>query len=645
MRTKYNDQYERFVHGYRSNIEKYLSDELEFLLASSSLQYRSCDFEKTYISNPEVEDFLTPLLKPIKTDRVRYLTGLTGSGKSTILRHIFFKDGESVSIQGSNLIICFSFDNITDSYIRDYFANTIHGVAEMIEESFCISKVNDAAEDFYKYVRKTRLDFSQSGPKFPVPSNEAKLSFYASEHPLPFSTSRLKFYLNQEECLIDNIILIVDDLEGLIIGEDEDADAASELLPVKLLLELITCLENNRSPRKWDVNAVISCRHYVYRLMSSTYITDETTYTKALMSYSGGQSCDLYNPPNIHDILEKRFRNLKPADDKKWELAYNISMFILFDIESKLGDLIMALRLNNIRDSLLGLKQLLYNKYWIQRDYPEPVSGAFRIDDVKQYNVNIPTLIRALGMGESTVYASYDSCLPNLLANEYEEMSDLFTILTLKHFIVACNGKKMKWSSSFSIKKFLEITGEIFDTKENSFYHDGFQVAVTNLIHHRLLLRSMDQIQNDTKGLTLEKAKAVESIYVSDSAVLLWNYMSDNSVLFEMFIDDIWMDNSGRKEKRMFRGFDEDNFKACIEYLDHLIDLESVLYSHAKNLGKGRLYLDCFGRDPVCSWLIKGLRKSLFNFYHDCRSESEHYVSYCETRLDRLDKKIQSILG
>ena len=155
------------------------------------------------------------------------------------------------------------------------------------------------------------------------------------------------------------------------------------------------------------------------------------------------------------------------------------------------------------------------------------------------------------------------------------------------------------------------------ETIEPSDFSKKFKKALHFLITNRLLLRSYCQEQYDNKSLNDNEIDLIEKVYLPRLAITLWDYIGKTSVFFEMFIDDIWMDNSLRcKEKDVFRGFDFDNYDICISYLSELIDKEKRIYTRAVNIdGTGDQYKKYFGEEPVCKQLLKGLKRSLDAYF------------------------------
>lgn len=617
-----------------NNIEKYLREEIDFLLAPSANQLNGVDFNDIYIPMPAAEKFLSSVLSHSKADKILYLTGLTGSGKSMILKKVFQCHNMSPQIQNNTLIIPFSFDgfyNGTDSSvlkidksIEETFQNMLDCACQHIENTFDdIKRVQGNEEEFLKFVKSTRGDYVQIPDTWPRPTVNERMKHFMSKNPIPFHTSILKFYLNQENCPINNIVILIDDVEG--VGEK------SELIPIKIAYKILTCLENTPRTKKWSSHLVIGCRNYVYRLIIEN---NETIEHQQIETYPEAEGFHIEDGPTISEIVTKRYTAISDKDKStKWKTALDIVLELISGIDIAIGDFILNLKIRNMRKALSVTKHIVFNKQWIQRDYIEDTSGAFTIDSVKDYNITQATLIRAIGMGESLFYHSDISDIPNVMYNENER--NLYPLLILKYCLKNKVNKYATWSDSIKLSYLYDSIQQIFGHDSSHFLK--FKESAEYLILKRLLLRSIDQLQNNAMPVNVNNVGDIMEVYISNASVDIWDFLGKNSVIFEMYTDDIWMDNSQRPTtKKRFRGFDLDNYSAALDYMDVLVDKEITIRNHAQNLGNLEKYELLFGNDWVCEHLIKGLTNSLKAFYKEEAAEQPSME-----RIQALQKKIQ----
>lgn len=617
--TRYNLNFPIPVNSQygNNNIEKYLKNEIDFLLAPSADQLNGVEFEDVYISNPSAEKFLSSALTYSQSDKVLYLTGLTGSGKSMILKHVFKYHGMAPIVHDKSLIVPFSFDNfpsnttnldVDENGIKNVYINMLSSACELIEKLYPNLKiVYNNEKEFLDIVAESRSDYTQIINAWPRPNTKERIKHFMNENPIPFNTAILKYYLNQKECPINNIVFLVDDIEGA--GENQ------ELIPIKTAYRIITCLENTPKTKDWSVQLIISCRNYVYRLIIDRSFSVER---QRIETYTEAENHHLEKAPSITDIVKKRYQAISKKDkNEKWKTALDTVLAIMFKIDSQIGEFILNLKIRNIRKALALTKRIVYNKQWIQRDYIEEAAGAFTIDSVKDYDITTATLIRAIGMGESLIYSSNISDIPNVMFNENE--TDLYPLLVLKYCLHfrSNDNKYADWNDTIDLCAFYNKIAQVFG--DNSTLHKPlFVMATQYLILNRLLLRSIDQLQNNAMPVNEKNVHEITKVYISNAAVDMWELLSKNSVLFEMYMDDIWLDNSNRPvSKKKFRGFDLDNFNMTVIYLEKLIDKENQLKNHAQNLGTLDEYNSLFGKKSICQHLLTGLLNSLNAFYKD----------------------------
>lgn len=633
------------VHG--SHIQNFLEDEVRYLLAPAADELNDLDFEKTYIPNPLMEEKFEKCLTYSPYNKTIVLTGLTGSGKSTLLHHVFKSHGMIPHIMGESLIIPFNFNYAVYSNVTSLFSRNMEAACGCLVEKFPkLKHIDNHSEEFFDFILIHRPDILHVKQIYPSPSKIECLQHLCENDPLAFFCCALKFYLNQADiCSVRNVVVIIDDIEGIRLDVELPSDIPREVIPIKMVLEMMQCLQNKKgAPSYWSINVVIACRHYVYRLVRSTPYSVERNYLQQLEAYPVFTQYDMQGGPKISDIIDTRFKALSESGrrDEKWTTAVNVTRELIQHFNHDIGNLIEHLTLQNYRDAFFRYRELVFNKEWIQRDAPIRTSGAFSIDDIRQYKVNMASTIRALGMNESRVYNSGESIIPNLLHNSPDMNDDLFVLLAIKFFLEYTAYREVLWENHIRVSQFKSTVHKIFKSDE---YDLCFKSALEYLLIHRLLLRSMDQEQRDNSGLTMKDIEQIEYVYPSNLALTLWKHMGMNSVLFEMYIDDIWLEDDNRPLRRSpFRGFDKDNYAMCLTYLKKLIKKERDVYIVACNESETDAFKQAFGTDPICLNLLNGLEASITNFFRTPDYELEGLISEWMVELRCMREECKKII-
>ena len=661
MKTKFNEKFDsrpNQTEDHGSNIQNYLESEISTLLTPAVFQMSQIEFSDLYISNPEYEKALEKYTRHTHTNNICFVEGLTGVGKTMLVRHVFDIHAKRGFIYNNNLVIPLSFDHALYGGVEAMFTNMVGKAYKRLEKHFeGLKHIDDDPTEFYDFIEKFREDLIPVSHKTP----EEQLEELEKCKPLAHHACALKYYLNQDACTIDNVIIVVDDIEGIRPDNDdisveerssnyEDEQLCAELLPIKMTLELTECMQNTGKV-KWSLNTIICCRHYVSRMIKTCpYSMDKPIpLIQSLQAYAPCTRLSIEKAPPLIDIIRKRYEALinsdAGSDEDKWEKALEIVIQILERVDNQMSDFILDLTLRNNREAMRWLKQVIYNKRWIQRDEADN-NGAFEISDLRQYRVTQASIIRALGMNESTVYNSSSSIIPNLLFNgdsPYDEM-DMFPLLTLKYFVNKEKTQRISWDKAYRISDFMDIVHKLFKAPK---YDDFFRKSLNYLLSKRLLLRSYDQDQFDNRSLNNSDLTTIEYVYISRLASNLWQRLSKTSVFFEMFIDDIWIEHdirnlNGRANRTAFRGFDSKNYEMCLRHLESMIYAEKSIYLQAVNAGvlahnRSRERERFFGNQPVCSQLLAGLENSLRIYYRlDSRLSDAWELSYADENEKRV---------
>lgn len=662
MKTKYNNKFsttDNRTDQHGSYIQNFLEDEIDFLLAPSVNQISRVPFEKIFIANEAIEDIEKELKKYTRhsrKDKTCIIEGLTGSGKTMLVRHVFGVHRQVVDIKENSLIIPFSFDSTLYSNVSNTFVRMVHAACDRLTSNFPrLVHVDNDSESFYAFIESNRQDLLYFSDKYPSPSKIEQLQALLESKPLAFYCCALKYYLSQvDRCTIDNVIVVVDDIEGIRLEDDDKRDIQHELLPIKMVLELIECLQHRgENITHWSLSTVICCRHYVSRMMRTLpfSLDNATSYSQKLESYATCERHDLNNPPPIMDIIRKRYDAICAIESdhsEKWTTAMQVVMELLERVDNRISEFILNLTLGNIREAMKWIKRLVLNRRWIQRDCATKHPGAFEISDLKQFNVTPAALIRSIGMNEGYVYNSTESVIPNLLQNEPDSEMDLFPLLTLKHFLERSQYNEMSWDASIRVSHFEESVSRLFQSETYSIY---FKKSLHYLLSSRLLLRSYDQDQTDNHALSKEDLDEIECVYVAKLAPDLWARLGQTSVFLEMFMDDIWLaDERREKERQEYRGFDVVNFEVCLNYMPKLIEDEKKIYSQAYNAQKKAgisntriTFEKLFGGNPICVHLLNGFERSINAYYRQSNPVESVMVERWRAIIHRLRKDCDTI--
>lgn len=589
-------------------IKTYFGSDIGRILMPSSRSLQNCEIP--YVSHQEAEDVLKDCMKgDFFKDKSLVFTGLTGSGKTTILRHVFGleKNANMSVIQEDALIIPIDF-NRSQSSGQDAILSGLRSAIQKIVDMYRIDYPDVENKKFYEYIDSRRSDLLFLNPKHNRSTlYQERLNTFLEKMPIAFASFQLQYSMDQEMCNLKLVVLIVDNIEAFTESGAKNARIRC-LEPLIKAFKLADCIDQRGEVTDWCFNMIIACRHHIWRIMKGEFM-DNTQENVLLQSYvTTERPYDLANPVKINSIIKKREEvfSRKQRDVQKWNDAVKVVNTVLQTMENSIGDFILQLELKDFRKSMSKMQELILHK-GLQKKSDEEIMGAFQIDSVEQFDLTRVNLIKVIGLGDKKYYADSNSIIPNLLFNSQDIGMELYPLLTLKYFLVQCNFKEPAWDMPVSVTTFREKMKTIFQY-EDSVLNCRFENSIRYLIRHRLLLRSADQPQNEVPGLSSDDIKKVEYVYVSGAAVKLWEELGKSSALFQLFLDDIWLD-----EDSDYFEDDGNDIEHCVKYLKILHQIEQEIYNRAQNLSfkAAKDYIKEFGSTPICKQLVDGLIASL----------------------------------
>ncbi len=594
----------RNTNGY---IKKYFGPDISTILVPSIKSIQNCPIP--YVNHQEAETVLRDfLIKNSLIDKSIAFTGLKGSGKTTIVRHVFdIEDNSNKSkIIGSTIVIPLDFNRSQPS-AQIAVLSSLRSAVRLLCRTFGIDEPNTSNEEFYTFVEGQRDGFLDLDPETDMDTpHNIVLKTFLQLLPEAYASCQLQYVLNSEKCNIDLVLLVIDNVEGFA-GTGEDR--SKYLNPVIEALHLRDCISQRQQPTKWSFNLVIVCRHYIVRLIKGE--EDENGIETPLLEsfFTSVNTYDLQKPVKIQQIVDVRdqvfSRNQK---SERWKTSVDVVKKVLAKMEGTIGDFVLQMELKDIRSSLEEMTTLILHN-GLQKKTEEEINnspGSFQIDSPAQFDLSRINLIRTLAIGNKTFYSG-TGLIPNLLYNKREEYLELYPLLTLKYFLKKCDYEEPAWDNSCSITTFYQTMKDVFAFDDEQIKR-LFMEPVSYFLKHRILLRSADQQQDEVPGLTHSEILKIESVYVSGAAVSLWKEMYNSSALFQLYMDDIYVDT----DSDYLTPFGND-IEHCFEYLKYLRDKEERIFNIVSNqsIAKINKYIQCFGNTSICEYLAHGLSSSL----------------------------------
>lgn len=624
-----------------SNIYKAYRREVELLTVPSLYDMNIPNYMDCYVKleqHKQIEKYL----ESEGPNNLVYLTGVTGSGKTTLLKAALKHKNNNIVFRGNTIIIAFAWKAAEKAKqnsarnIERHYANFLLGCVEKISENFSIKKYNDEPTEFLNYISNCDLDFySQSQSR-----GKKKILELSRENPLKLAVFALRFIVTKSP--INNIIFLFDELEEA--GKDVKGQALeTKIIEVAYSIKHYSTLleDDEKSSIDFRFSVIISCRHYVYRMITQKkQESNNEFWTRVNAEAHSEMMIDLSNPPSILSLLEYRKNPVRMTiKSEKGKEEFDEIFTIIKDVVAQCGNVIMGLAIGNIRDAFKYIQYLIFNKRWLQRK--ESVNGAFSISASKEdYNLTLPSYLRAIGLRENVVY-SRASIIPNLLDNT-EGKGDLTVLIVLSFFINKQNDPNLRsdFYSQFDLNtEFYSLIEKIFPNNK-----DAMCKSLNYLLRSRIILRSSHCCQEDSADdpcLEDEPGKW-QYVFLAKQATILWDLLTQNSILFELFVDDVMLSNCVQSRNdlanRCFLQFNALAFKECTNYLLHLIDVENNMLEKLQANSCLEEYRDNFGAISICRHLYSGLKKSFDTYFRE-RDDSKEYKDLSK-RLNEVVEKL-----
>ena len=608
-------------------IKKYFGDDIDLLLSESDRVFRVD--ASPYVRHERAEEFLDAYRRPNwDTDRITLFTGLTGSGKSTILRNYFGFGIEShikPKIDESTRTVLIPVDfNRSHKSAKDVILGNLGYAMELVQKRYDLKYPRPDNEDFYQYVDVVRPDLLRLAPNYTSLTHTERLNEAAIINNELLNSCRFQYVMEQAEEL-DHVLLLIDDVE--MVGDPVEV--------VMQALQVVECFLGRDSDSRFMFDIILSCRHHVWRMMNERNMDDDPQKPR-LQSYFTTDDFDLYDPVDIKAIVDRRQEIIRKrrANPERWDAAAQAVKTILFYAGNNVGTLVQELMLKNNRSSFGRLKELVKNPGLQIEPSIDMEPGSFHLDSVHDFDLSRVNLIRQFGLRNWTYYASDHSDIPNLLYNlpETDRKIELYPLLTLKYFLKLSGYTPQNWEVGYQVSHFMRRMKTVFGIKEDSVYDETFGRSVRYLIKNRMLLRSKDQDQIELEELRTEAGqRRVQLVYVSGAAHELWNELANSSALFQLFIDDIWLPN----DSDYFED-EGNNIEHCVEYLTHLWEIEQRIYHKSGNIHHDDEYRRLFGKVPVCRWLLTGLKNSLQNIINSADVGTGERKRSAEITMERV---------
>lgn len=579
---------------------------------------------------------------------MKYLVGLSGMGKTTLLRNYFRITDRDVKIEDNKIIIYISLyyadmsvDNphkSVENEIVKYFARTVRVL--LTENSELVGDEDIFWEGLYDFIEKNKPTLLESERITPssfflseikdgitLKRKHQRLNDICSTKPIEYYSSFIKYILMLLPTKY-NIVILYDDIES--------KERVFHRPFVEIARHVHSCF-NAIEDKERTVKTIVTLRAYTFR---SNIERQSDARREAIRNNTILKK----DAVKLHDIFEVRFKEIEEIEqtenNSKDINNYREAKRQLSYVEQRLNnigsDLIYNLANYDLCNAMLLYCQVLTNVEWIASGESEK-SGGFRVNN-ENYQLTAENIIYAIANGNSKEYVdNNDNYIPNLLKND-KEGTDLIGLYIIYYL------KNKQCTSVYGVnyvegeKILSDIMGLFVSNSDSEARIDNWRYKILCVLEHLydsgILLRSLYDIEDTADTQIERKYSNTFKLYLAPRGVCLYNLLSRNAVLLELYRDDIYT-NLYNNDKMTYELKTKDLFVYLMDYLDELFEIEKRnIGSATSNLEK---YQELLGSEFITVILLEGIVRNLGAYFKEKGNDYEEIME----RVYKLRDKMQ----
>lgn len=572
---------------------------------------------------------------------IKYLVGFTGMGKTTLLRNYFHIIDRDALLQDNRIIIYISFyySNLSadspQQSVEGEIVKYLLRALRLITRKEGVRVDSDFWNNVYAYIDRNKPTILEQDDFIPgnnwednitAPSSEEKkriLKLLCRENPIEYYSCVLKYVMSLSNG-IRKIIFIYDDIES--------KEGIYHRPIVEVARHLHSCFSAICN-EDYVVKTLVSLRAYTFRsnidrqLEARRECIENNTILKK-------------ETVKLHDIFQSRYDVISKKEnymsDGFREAKKELDL-IEEEIYRNFGDIIYRLANCNLCNAMLMFCNIMVNKKWISKKETD-YNGAFKVNH-EEYRLTAENVFYAIACGnESCYFGDRNNFLPNILYN-YKEGSDLLCLYVIRYMIKK-EATDLYGETYIEGKQILNDILSVFidrdaPTTRSEDLKSKLLLIIEYMHNNGILLRSIYDIEDIAEERIEHKYKDTYLMYLSPRGKCLYEMLSVNALLFELYRDDIYTDldkNDVLTEDMCTR-----------DVMKYLLDYISVLFQYEKNyIGSATRcldkYIDYFGSEFITVPLLEGVTKNIKAYYPDRGSDYEYLYSAVQSQIKQMEE-------
>ena len=539
-------------------------------------------------------------------DAIIPILGYVGMGK-TFLMHYCIQKGFNYKgslknrsfilhdMEGDSLCIYASYDACADNG-QDVgrLASKLATASEVVIEKMGIldntreekERISKEVAEFIKSNKPELLQLYAESPDDSIVENAKSL--YKNKKSA-YEAEKLKWILTSRDTNIKSIILILDDIEGL--------RSQTEYEVIDAYLTMYDCLRNvdkKNTELPYKVKLFICMRERTYNEIRKVPTFNTHRLDNPLYISSGIQ---------LHEIFIRRFNDIvnerKILDDIEKKDTWKDAKEILEELSQKLNwllsDVVLQLCNFNICDAIQLFVSILSNRQWTQKN--ERVQECFKIEKY-QFFLSIASCFKVMAMRNSTIY--YNKYEVSNLFYDNDNVGYCLPIYILLMLRDTDGNKELTLEEiQENFANVLNLSGDVESKKIKH-----IQKVIKYFVEEEILFEKV-----------VKRSETKIKYYIAPKGRVLLQYFFENTILLEIFRDDLYLDDTNHDVKCSNDINRDDLFKDTIQLIEDISEEEVKYWNSSKANDTLDIYYKLWRNERISLKLISAMKKSLFNYY------------------------------
>lgn len=559
-----------------------------------------------------IEDRVVSVLDNF-SDSIVPILGYMGMGKTYLMHYCIRK---KYNIHGLIKNMSFVVDDGTNKSVVIYVSYDAHKM-DKIEDGRLAGKLAAASSVILKglkidndtkggkraisknvaeYIRQNKPELLEAN----APSTDAldieKAESLYNKNQLAYEQEKLKWLLTKKATDIKDVIVILDDIEGLVNVKKKNL---IEYELIDTYLKMYDCLRRcENEDRKYKVKLFLCMRERTYNEVkkSAWYNTHRVNNDPFFLT----------SAIRLGEIFMKRFSAIENKTGileeimKKdvWEEAKGVLNRLSDELERILGNSILEICNYNVCDAVQMFASILGNRQWTQKS--EKAQASFKIEEYHYY-LSPASCYRAIAMKNDTIYTNEYH-----LTNIFYENDKVGYCLPI-YILMMMNGVGEN-SRELSLKqiqdnmtKVMKYKPEVEKEKKEQIEEIVQYFTEREIFFEKIIVLS--EIDSDCKYYISPKGKAI-----------LRNFFN-NTIFLEIYRDDIFLDGNEHSVNSSNSLTREELFMEVIKIIDE-IGKEEIEYMRTfENMKTLDIYYNLWRNERISIRLIEAQKKSLYKYY------------------------------